>query len=203
MASAFYDVVLQGSIASQETISRFGIWDSSGVSTKAAINVAVVASLLPSFRGTSADQHFYQSVRIRQVYPTPDLAQTFPITPNLPGTAGDDAASTVSTSSLQLVPGPSFDMTGGPITNYIRRGGKHLPAPLNSWFDVAGAWNGTGNAAVATLGAALVDPLDSMAPLEPVILRYTGETPTAYARIAAYVVRGGGSQVTRKVGRGA
>jgi len=185
-----------------EMLSRYFFVDSTGLLTAADLNTSYQANALSPLCGIQSTECVHHSVRIRPAYPAVGLTVSFPINPAVGGSKTGNAAPPFATISMQIVPGATVTPTGSPVSNYIKRGGKHIGGLPISYFDGQGVYNGTADDEVANYWASFADMLADG--FQYVIAR-TNNTGLllAQAPASSYVINAVGTQTTRKVGRGA
>lgn len=205
MAGKVVELLDVGDINGQEMLTRYHFWNEDGVADPAVLVSDYVTNVLPLLCAVQSPLCKHSQINTTVVAPTKELVQETPVNPVQVGTLSGTALPYTVTYSLKWNIGPSTDINGGPVAGHIKRGGKHIAGPTTNPDSANGLYNGTEDTALQAYFTALHDidadnwVLVVYSPLQ------TGAHahPERIAPVTGMVVRGFGTQTTRKPGRGA
>lgn len=207
MAVKIYELIDIGQYQSQEVLSRYHFADLDGVADPAILVSDFKAHVLPFVASMQSPNMAHQSITYRQVYPAVALQQESAVTPPINGTdgPGEDAMS-YSTLSFKWVLGDTVYLPAPGDGKHIKRGGKHIGGVLEANFQ-NGVFNRPGMAAIAAgFYAAFTTLSDDNWQLcvvhQPPAVNKVAQPVTKYALVTGSVLKGGGTQVSRRVGHG-
>jgi hypothetical protein len=193
------------SLNSQLVLNKYHFWDEDGLADEADLRGLWISDVLPTTQAFQSGYLFHVGVNTRQVAPTELLVHEQSIVPAVSGLLGGETLPGSVTYSIKWFLGGTTDVNGGGVGFHIKRGGKHLPGPTAGAQGDNGVYDGTQDAHIATFIAALL----SLSSSNWQLCVFTPEETTPVARVAAIalvsggIVKGFGTQVSRKIGRGA
>jgi hypothetical protein len=193
------------SLNSQLVLNKYHFWNEDGLADVADLRGLWKSDILPTTQSFQSGYLFHVGVNTRVVAPTPLLVQEETVVPAISGLLGGETLPGSVTYSIKWFLAGTTDVNGGGVGFHIKRGGKHLPGPTAGAQGDSGVYDGSQDAHIQTFIAALLGLSSSNWQL----CVFTPAETVPVARVAAIslvtggTVKGFGTQVTRKIGRGA